>query len=157
MHAPTHTRRSYWRRTWKQLAKMHFNDLQSRTYTWNKTRANNLVGGEGFLPDFPQTCPKSFSLLLPTNFLRKDHQDFFVCDFQKKKGLHLFFCKRWAPFFEVKQGRAPCFPCFSRISPGFSGIMPGFLTYQNFWGCACTPWTTASCTTAWQDSLLESL
>jgi len=65
----------------------------------------------------------------------------FYGDSQKKNGLHLFFCKPWAQFFEVKQGWAP-------FLPRFSGILFGFSTNQNFWGCACTPCTPASCTTA---------
>jgi len=67
----------------------------------------------------------------------------------------LFFCKRWAPIFEVKQRCAPFLPGFSGILtrclgilPKFSGIFPGFLTNQSFWVCACIPCTPASCTTA---------
>jgi len=37
-----------------------------------------------------------------------------------KIGFHAFFCKHWAPFFEVKQRLAP-----------FSGILPRFSTNQN--------------------------
>jgi len=65
----------------------------------------------------------------------------FYGDSQKKNGLHLFFCKPWAQFFEVKQGWAP-------FLPRFSGILFGFSTNQNFLGCACTPCTPASCTPA---------
>jgi len=39
------------------------------------------------------------------------------------KGLHVFFCKLWAPCFE---------------------ILPGFMTNQNLRGCACTPCMPAS-------------
>jgi len=50
-----------------------------------------------------------------------------------KKGLHVFFCKPWAPFFEVKQRWAP-------FLLGFSGILPRFSGNQNFWGAlAPTP------------------
>ena len=91
--------------------------------------------------------------LLPINFLpvRSWTEDLFWCDLQKS--LHLFFCKRWVPFFEVKQRWAQFLPRFSaiwprylgilhvilRILPKFSGILPGFSTNQNLWGCACTP------------------
>jgi len=37
---------------------------------------------------------------------------------------------------------------FSGILPEFSRIFSGFSTNQNFWGCACTPCTPASYTTA---------
>jgi len=37
-----------------------------------------------------------------------------------KNGLPLFFCKRWALFFEVKQRWAPFLPRFLGIFPGFS-------------------------------------
>ena len=47
-----------------------------------------------------------------------------------KKGLHMFFCKPWAPFFEFKQRWA----LFLR---GLSGLLPRFSTNQNFWVCAC--------------------
>jgi len=56
-----------------------------------------------------------------------------------KKGLHMFFCKGWAPFIEIKQRWAPfvpgfavILPRFSGIFPGFLGIFPGFSTNQNF-------------------------
>ena len=78
-----------------------------------------------------------------------------------KNVFHLFFCKSWAPFLKVKQRWAPFLPRLSGILPrylgilfGFSGILPkfsemlpGFSTNQNFWGCACTPYTPASNTT----------
>jgi len=54
-------------------------------------------------------------------------------DVTSKKGL-------WAPFFEVKQRWEP-------FLPRFSGIVPGFLTNQNFWGCTWNPCTPASYTT----------
>jgi len=57
----------------------------------------------------------------------------------------VFFCKRWAPFFQlqtlgatIKQRWAPFLPGLLEILPRFLGILPGFSTNQNFWGCACT-------------------
>jgi len=88
--------------------------------------------------------------VVPTTFaykfsFTKIMKTFLWCDLCKN-GLHLFFCKRWAPFFEVKQGWAPVLLGFSGILPrclgilsGFSGIWPGFSRNQNFSGCACTP------------------
>jgi len=50
-----------------------------------------------------------------------------------KKG-HVFFCKRWVPFFEDNNaGRHFC-PDFQRFCPHFLGILPEFSTYQNCWG-----------------------
>jgi len=40
-------------------------------------------------------------------------------------GFYVFFCKRWAPF------------------------LPGFLTNQNFLGCACTPTSYTTETNQW--------
>jgi len=75
-----------------------------------------------------------------------------------KNGLHLFFCKRWAAFFEVKHW-APFLPRFEEILPkfsdillDFSGNLPGFSINQSFWECACTPCTPPSCTTVNDDS-----
>jgi len=109
---------------------------------------------------FAQIFP-NLSKKLPCNF----SWPFLWCDLQNY-GLHLFFCKPWAPFFEFKQrwvSILPRFswilpsylgilfivsgisPKFSEILPKFSGILPGFSTNRNFWRCACTP---ASYTTA---------
>ena len=46
-----------------------------------------------------------------------------------KKGLRVFFYKLWAPFLRR----------FSGILPIISGILSGFSTNWNFWGCACDP------------------
>jgi len=47
-------------------------------------------------------------------------------------GLHVFFCKRWAPLFQIKQGW-PAFlpgflPDFQRFCPDFQGFCPDFYT-----------------------------
>jgi len=109
------------------------------------------------LPEFPQTCPKRFCATFAYKFPpTKIVKTFF--GMTSKKGLHVFFCKRWAPFCESKQRWAPLLfgfleslprflgisPRFSGILPGFSEILPKFLTNQNFWRCACTPCTPAS-------------
>jgi len=62
-----------------------------------------------------------------------------------EKGLHVIFCKPWAPFFEAKQGWAP----FSR---GFTGMFPRFSANQNFWGCAEPPPPTS--TTVFHNSIM---
>ena len=79
---------------------------------------------------FPN-LPERFWATLLTNFFPKDHEDLFF-GMTSKKGLHVFFCKRWAPFYEIKQGWAPFLPGFSEILPRFSRILPGFSINQNF-------------------------
>jgi len=44
-----------------------------------------------------------------------------------RKCLHVFFCKRWALFSEVKQRWTPILLGFSGILPRFPGILPRFL------------------------------
>jgi len=68
----------------------------------------NFWGCEGFLPEFAQTSPISFGRLCLLIF--SDHEDLFLV-WPPKKGLRVFFCKRWAPFL-----------------PGFLGISPRFAT-----------------------------
>ena len=71
---------------------------------------------------FPN-LPEKFWATSSTNFSLKDHEDLFWVI--SKKGLHVFLCKRWAPFYEIKQGWAPFFP-------GISEILPRFSINQNF-------------------------
>jgi len=91
-------------------------------------------------PNLPE---KLFVQLLTAMILPQDHQDLFLV-LNAKKDLHVFFCKPWAPFFEVKQRWVP-------FLPGFSGILPRFSANQNFWRCPCTP---ASNTTAFHNSII---
>jgi len=114
------------------------------------------------MPNIPQT----FSKICHATFADR------LLVWPPENGLHLFFCKHWAPFLEVKQRWAPFFPRFSRILsrylgilfgfsgilPKFLGILPGFSPNQNFWRCAWTPCTPASYTTAvdvyWLDQVV---
>jgi len=80
---------------------------------------------ERFLSDF---CLQIFS--------HKDYEDVFWYDLQTKVFICVF-CKRCAPFFEIKQYWASFLPGVSEILPKFSEILPFFLTNQNFWGGAC--------------------
>jgi len=43
-----------------------------------------------------------------------------------KIGLHLFFCKHWASFCEVKERWEPFLPRFSEIWPRYLGICSDF-------------------------------
>ena len=79
--------------------------------------ASNFWGCKRFLPKVSQTCSKRLSC----NFCRP----FLWCDLQIN-GLHLCFCKPWAPFFQVKQRWAPFLPRFQGILPRYLGILLGF-------------------------------
>jgi len=89
---------------------------------------------------------KVFVQLLSTNFLPQRLLRTLL-GVTSKNGLHVFFCKPWAPIFEVKQLWAP-------FLPGFSGLLPIFSANQNFWGCACTHCTPTSNTTAFHNSII---
>jgi len=87
--------------------------------------AGKFVACEGF-------CLKSFLCNFCLQiFSHKDHEDLFLVK-PPKKGLYVFLCKPWAPFFEVKQPWAP-------FLPGFSILLPRFSANQNFWGPAPPP------------------
>jgi len=105
-------------------------------------------------PNLPKKLLCTFCLQI---FSNTDHEDFLLCDFQKKEVFNLFFCKRRAPCFEVKQCWAPVLPrcsgicidiqgyCpdFQRFCPNVQGFCPN-LTNPNFCGCACIPCTPPS-------------
>jgi len=86
--------------------------------------AGKIWGCKGVLHEFPQTCPKSICATSVYKFSpTKIMKTFLWCDLQKS--LHMFFCKAWAPFYEVKQHWAP-------FLPWFSGIWTRFSANQNF-------------------------
>jgi len=85
---------------------------------------------EGFLPEFSQTCLKSFVGLCLQNFSHKIMKTFF--GMTSERGLRVFFWKCWVSFFEIKQR-------WEQFLPKFSAILLGVSTNQNFWGCAYTP------------------
>jgi len=120
-----------------------------------------LGNAKDFCLNFLQTCPKRFCALFPTTVSHKDREHFFL-SWPPKKSLHLFFCKRWAPFFAVKQRWVPFLLGFSEILPRYLEILPVFFQgfcpyYQGFCpaqifrdfsrifnkskrlGCACNP------------------
>jgi len=109
----------------------------------HRFRSKHILGVQFFArisPNFPE---KLFVQLLPAIVLpQRSRRPFFGVT--SKKGLHVFFCKPWAPFFEIKQRWVP-------FLPGFSGILPRFSANQNFWGCSCTP---TSNTTAFHNSII---
>jgi len=83
------------------------------------------------LPGFPQTSRNDFYAIFDYKFSpTKIIKTFFGVT--PKKGLHVFYCKPWAPFFEVKQRSAP----FLR---GFSGMLPSFQQMKTFGGALAPP------------------
>jgi len=59
----------------------------------------------------------------------------------------VFLCKRWAPFFEVKQR-------WKLFLSEFSWLFSRFSANQYFWGCACNLCTPTSNTTAFHNSII---
>jgi len=88
------------------------------------------LGCEGFCPNFPKLARNVLGDFAYNFFSLKDHEDLF--GMISKKGFRVFFCKRWAPFYEMKQSWTPFLPGFSKILRRFSRILPGFSTNQNF-------------------------
>jgi len=75
--------------------------------------AGKFFGVRRILPEFSQTCPKSFGRLCLQFFSLGDHEDLF--GMTSKKGFRVFVCKRWTPFYEIKQSWRPFLPGFSKI------------------------------------------
>jgi len=86
---------------------------------------------KGFCPNFPKLPRNDFYAIFdytfsPTKIMTT------VFGVTSKKGLHVFFCKPWASFFEVKQRSAP----FLR---GCSGMLPNFQKIKTFGGALAPP------------------
>ena len=119
----------------------------------HRCRCKQIFGGaKDFCPYFPKLAEKLLCDFYLQIFSHRDHEDLFWCDLQKK-GFHLFFfCKRWEPFFDVKQRWEPfplrfleillrnleILPRFSEILPKFWRILPKFSTNQDICEGACT-------------------
>jgi len=127
--------------------------------TWHKCRDRHIFGGaKDFCPNFPKLARKVFERFLPTTFLPQRTWRS-VCDVISKKGLNCVFLQT-SSANNVRRHFCPDFQGFrfsmillrfSEVLPEFSGILLKFSTIQNFWGCACTPGTLASCiTVTWQ-------
>jgi len=83
-------------------------------------------GAKDFCPNFPKPARKIFVRLLPTNFLPQRSQKNYFDVTSPKKSVRVFFCKRWAPFFEIKQHWAQFFPDFQGIHPDFQVVCLDF-------------------------------
>jgi len=74
----------------------------------------NFWGAKGFCPNFPILARKVLGDFACKFFPSKVMKTFF--GMTSTTGLHVVFCKRWAPFYEIKQ----------------DAILPGFSINQNF-------------------------
>jgi len=124
----------------------------------HRCSSRQIFGVRRILPEFPQTCPKSFLCNFCLQiFSHKNHEDLFLV-WPPKNCLHVFLCKPWASYFEIKQRWAPFLPGFSErhFYPDFLFVklLPRFSANQNFWGCACNPCIPISSTTAFHDSII---
>jgi len=106
--------------------------LQSSSTVQHRFRSKHIFGGaKNFGPNFTKLAQKVVVRLLPTNFLpQKSWRPFFGVT--SKKGLPLFFYKRWALFLKSNNVGRNFFPDFQRFPQivrdlvGFSRILPEF-------------------------------
>jgi len=95
------------------------------------------------LPEFPQTSRNDFYAIFDYKFSpTKIIKTFFGVT--SKKGLHVFYCKPWAPLF---LSQATFGAIFTRIFKDAAQ----FSANENFWRCACAP---TSNTTAFHNSII---
>ena len=88
----------------------------------HRCRSKQIFGGaKDFFPNIPKLALKVYVRLLPTNFLPQRSWGRFLVR-SRKKGSSFILCKRWAPFFEVKQSWAPFLPRYLGISSDFAQI-----------------------------------
>ena len=85
----------------------------------------NFWGFEGFLPEFSQTCPKSFERLCLQIFSLKDHEDLSWEDLQKKVFM-CFFANVGRHFMKSIKVRPHFCPDFQRFCADFQGFCPDF-------------------------------
>jgi len=84
------------------------------------------------------------------NLPEKNFEPLFVQVFSHETAFRMTSNKERSPynfgghFFQTKACWAPFLPRFPRILPHFSRISARFSPNQNFWGCACIPYTPTS-------------
>ena len=108
--------------------------------------ADKFVGVRRIFAQISPNLPKKFlCAFCPYIFSHKEDEGLFLV-WPPKKVLIVFFCKRWAPFFEVKQCWAPFFldfqgfyPDFQRFCPNFQGFCPNFQQIKTFGGALVPP------------------
>jgi len=101
--------------------------------------AGEILGGRRIFSRIFLNLPEKFFLqLLPTKFLpQRSLKTFFWCGLQK--GLHVFFCKPWAPFLK---------------SSNFWHMFTQIFRKSNLLWCAYTHCTPTSNTTALHNSVI---
>jgi len=96
-------------------------------------RSRQIFGvANDFYLNFPKLPRNDYYAIFDYKFSPTKIMTTFFGVTSKKR--HVFFCKPWAPFFEVKQRSAP----FLR---GFSGMLPSFQQIKTFGGALalCRP------------------
>jgi len=143
---------------WTQFAVVRTSPIQvqSNAHLWVRHRYRSrkfFWACEGFLPKFPQTCPKDcwatfcayiFSSRLSLR-MTSQKQDF------------MWFCRRWMPFFNSNQvghhfypdfqvfgkGFHRFCPDFHGFFPNFQGFFPDFPQIKTFGGAPVLPLSTS--------------
>ena len=116
--------------------------------------AGTFLEMQRFLREFPQTssknvCGETFTKLIKA-FVFGGHTKYLLCFFArppKRSSCFLSFGKSNSDVFrqsfsfikQIKRKRRNISAKFCGILPGFSEILPGLSTNQNFLGCAFTP------------------
>jgi len=116
----------------------------------HRCRSRQIFWVQRILPEFPQTCPKSFLCNLCLQiFSHKIMKTSFWCNLQKK----IFMC------FHVNLGRhfLKSNDVGHHFHPDFQGFCPDFQQIKNLWGCSCNPCTPPSNTTAFHNSIIGNL
>ena len=100
---------------WSQMSESQLNKSQINVVSKISVRAGTFWCCEEFLPEFSQTCPKSFSAALPTNFLlQRSWRSFFGMNTTKRSSW-VFLQKLGAIFSRIFGDCAQIFKDFARI------------------------------------------
>ena len=84
--------------------------------------------------------PKIWLSKMIKSFFWKPHKKRSSCVFWKGKSqIRTYFDSQSHSSYNKNKGVKTSVPKFCGIFCEFLEILPGFLTNQNFWGCACTP------------------
>jgi len=116
---------------------------------WQQLKTEELAhfcGYEGFLPNFPKTCPKILYDFCQQIFSCKDHEDLFWYYLQGKVFI-CFYANVGRQCFEIKQRWETFLPGFTGVlfcqdcqgfCPDFQGFCPDFRQIKTFGGAPAT-------------------
>jgi len=98
--------------------------------------ASKFWGCEGFLLEFPQTCPKVIVQLHLQIFSHKDHEDLFLVWPPKKRSSFVFLKNCWRQFCPDFQEFCPDFRQFKSFGAALAPLAPPSPTslQQHIWG-----------------------